>query len=716
MRKAMFCALSLLVGWAGLVGGVTLPAKALASSAFVPTVGANSDVLAITADAEHIFLGGSFTYVGFSSGAGVGVDTETGLRLSTLARVTGGEVRAAVSDGKGGWYIGGSFTSVAGSPRAGLARILSTGAAATWAPRVQGSVESIAFNGTTLYVGGSFTSVAGVNRTNAAALDTAGAVLPWQPSPDGTVRAIAADVTQVYLGGSFGKAGGAARANLAAVHLTTGAATAWNPGADAPVHDLSLAAGVVYAGGEFDQVAGQPRAHLAAVSTGGALGSWNPGTDGVVSAVVAKKDGSVVYAGGQFAMAGATQRQNLAAFQGSTGAATTWNPGADGPVLDLALSRATATASAEATLHVGGTFTRAGGAVRYNLAGIDAASGTATAWDPGADTTVRAVSTSGTKIFVGGSFSWINGGPRKYVAALHRTTLELDRDWVADASAPVNALAVDPNGGALYIGGEFVTLSGQDRKHLAAVVPSTGAVTGWAPRTNNPVKAIAPTQSAVYVGGTFSNINGIARSRIGAVNTTTGATLTTFNPGASDTVRFLELSPDLTRLYVGGRFATISGVPRPGCAELTASTGSATSFAPSTGGDVVSLDLANNGDTLWCSTSSNRTYSYPLVGGPTAPTWTTQTSGDVQAAEDDGGDLYIGGHFSSIKEGNKQHQRLHAASLSTGTGLATAWNPSVAGIMGVWEIAVVGDLLLVGGDFAKVGGKTQPSFAVFSAP
>lgn len=716
MHKSLSCALGLLVGGLSLSGVVTGPSVALATTSHRPSVGANGDVLAIAYDAEHIYLGGKFSYVGFSSGAGAGVDAASGKRLSTIARVAGGAVRAAVSDGKGGWYIGGTFTSVGGSARSGLARILSTGAVSTWAPAVQGSVDSLALSGTTLYLGGSFTSVSGAARANAAALDTATGLLPWSPNPNGPVRTIAADATQVYLGGAFTQAGGAARANLAAVGSTSGTATEWNPGTDAPVNDLSVQGQVVYAGGEFGQVSGQTRARLAAVRTDGVVTAWNPGSDGVVHTLVARRDGTAVYVGGAFTSAGGAARQNLAALQTSDGAATAWNPGASGAVLDLALARATATAPAEATVHVGGVFSAVGSAVRHNTAAVDASTGQPTPWDPGADAAVRTVASSGTNWFLGGDFSWVNGAPRASVAALDRATLELDRDWNPSANGPVNALALAPDGGALYIGGEFLTLAGQDRRRLGAVSPSTGAVTGWAPRTNNPVNALAASGTAVYVGGTFSNINGTARARIGAVDTAAGALLTGWNPGATDTVRFLELSPDASKLYAGGRFATVAGVARPGCAELSASSGAATPFAPTAGGDVVSLDLSTDGARLWCSTASNRTYAYALGGGSTAPSWTTQTSGDVQAAEDDGGDLYIGGHFSGVKEGTKQLSRPHAASLNTATGTATAWNPSVGGSYGVWELAVVGDLLLVGGDFDKVNGKTQPGLAVFNAP
>ena len=712
-RTAVITALSLLGGVATAVTAAST-AGAVAPNRPLNTVGANGDVLAIQADAEHVYIGGRFTYVGANTNAGVVVDEATGTRISGLARVKGGSVRAAVGDGRGGWYIGGDFTTVGGSSRPGLARITSNGSLAAWAPPVSGRVDALAFANGIVYVGGTFTSVGGASRANLAAVDAAGAVTTWNPGTDGPVRSLAVAGTTVFVGGSFTSAAGTARANLAAVAADTGAAVAWAASTDGPVNEVVTAGGTVYAGGEFGLAGGSPRANLAAFGAGGALTPWNPGTDGAVHALAARGDGTAVYVGGTFGSAGSAPRANLAAVGTADGMATAWNPGVNGPVLDLGLSRALTGVPADSTLYVGGTFTTAAGAVRFNGAGIATADGAATPWDPGTDTTVRTVTRSGASLFVGGDFTWINGAPRQYIAALHRDTLELDRDWNPGADAAVRTLAVAADGSAVYVGGEFLRFGGLDRKRMAAVVPSTGAVTAWAPRANGTVASIVAGATNVYIGGTFGSVNGVARARIAAITRSTGALVTAWNPGASGTVRFLELSPDGTRVYAGGNYQTIGGASRPGCAELDAASGVVTPFAPTAGGDIVSMDLARDGSRLWCSTSSNRTYAYDPVGGVNAPLWTVQTSGDVQATDDGPADLYIGGHFSSIK-GNPTARRLHAASLDPASGLPTAWDPTVYGNYGVWELTVIDDLVFIGGDFDLVGTRTQPRLAVFTS-
>jgi hypothetical protein len=163
-------------------------------------------------------------------------------------------------------------------------------------------------------------------------------------------------------------------------------------------------------------------------------------------------------------------------------------------------------------------------------------------------------------------------------------------------------------------------------------------------------------------------------------------------------------------VYAGGPFSSISGASRPGCAELDAATGNETAFDPSQGGVIVSMDLSSDGRRLWCSTSSNRTYMYDPASNN--PIWTLQTGGDVQAADDSADELYIGGHFSNTK-GQGGAQRVHLASVSRTNAITSSWNPSAGGVYGVWAIEVVGDKVLVGGDFDNTGGRRQPRFAVY---
>jgi hypothetical protein len=46
--------------------------------------------------------------------------------------------------------------------------------------------------------------------------------------------------------------------------------------------------------------------------------------------------------------------------------------------------------------------------------------------------------------------------------------------------------------------------------------------------------------------------------------------------------------------------------------------------------------------------------------------------------------------------------------------MATSWDPRPDGAFGVWALTALPGALLAGGDFEKVGGRTQPRFARFT--
>jgi hypothetical protein len=82
---------------------------------------------------------------------------------------------------------------------------------------------------------------------------------------DGNVFAQASVGTRVYSGGVFTAAGFELRQNLAAFDAITGALDDWNPGANGLVTAMAAGEGIVYVGGSFTQVAGESHSHLAAI-------------------------------------------------------------------------------------------------------------------------------------------------------------------------------------------------------------------------------------------------------------------------------------------------------------------------------------------------------------------------------------------------------------------------------------------------------------------
>ena len=92
------------------------------------------------------------------------------------------------------------------------------------------------------------------------------------------------------------------------------------------------------------------------------------------------------------------------------------------------------------------------------------------------------------------------------------------------------------------------------------------------------VLAIVTTSTRIYVGGTFTHAvsptgTTVVRNNLMAVDPTTGALDLTFRPEPNGEVDSLAVSPDGTRIYVGGTFSTIGAGSRRNLAAVDAVTG-----------------------------------------------------------------------------------------------------------------------------------------------
>ena len=517
----------------------------------------------------------------------------------TQTYVTNALVRAVVPTANA-IYIGGSFDQVGPrtGPGVGIAR--STGQS-IGLPEVAGGsqeVDAVVRDGSGgFYIGGSFTHVGTFVRRNLAHILSDGSVDPnFHPSANGNIRALALSGSVLYAGGNFTSIGGKVRSRIAALNTTNGGVTNWNPNAANAtqgfgVRALAVSGSTVYVGGDFTQIGGKVRNQIAALNAStGAATNWNPnansGTGGYTLVDALVVSGSTVYAGGHFSAIGGQARKNIAALNTTSGAATGWHPQAAG-----GNELVTALVVSNSTVYAGGNFTVIGGQTRHGLAALNTTSGAATSWNPNANTYwVDALAVSGSTVYAGGHFTQIGGQSRNYLAALNATT-GAATSWNPNANSVVTALAV--SGSTVYAGGILTSIGGQTRHGLAALDPTTGAVTSWNPNpsggsgpTNKPqVGALAVSGSTVYAGGIFNSIGGQVRHNIAALDATTG-TATSWNPNATGGQAYLgpsvvgALAVSGSTVYAGGGFTSIGGQTRNHIAALDATTGAATSWDP----------------------------------------------------------------------------------------------------------------------------------------
>ncbi|MBI1317818.1 MAG: hypothetical protein GC168_02570 [Candidatus Hydrogenedens sp.] len=317
-----------------------------------------------------------------------------------------------------------------------------------------------------------------------------------------------------------------------------------------------------------------------------------PAVNGQVDVIT--RSGNTVYVGGSFTQIGTTARNNLAAFDVTTGSVSAWNPNPDGPIGAILVSGS--------TVYLGGNFSSVGGASRNYIAALSSATGNATSWAP----TIQANSTfgppmtriyrSGSSVFVCGGIASISGQSRTRIGAIDATS-GLVTAWDAGVGLSTFGILaflndIEVGSGTLYFCGNGIeSVGGQTRTGAAAVNESTGAVTSWKPNPNDRIRSLAISGSSVYLGGSFTTVGGQTRNRLASVNTSTGS-VSTWNPNANSTVNVVEVSG--SSVYVGGSFTSIGSQSRQGAAAVDSSSGAVTSWNPMIGGTVYAISAATD--------------------------------------------------------------------------------------------------------------------------
>jgi len=123
--------------------------------------------------------------------------------------------------------------------------------------------------------------------------------------------------------------------------------------------------------------------------------------------------------------------------------------------------------------------------------------------------------------YIGGDFVKVGSQTRNYLAHL-LSDGSLDPDFNPNADGAVWAMLRD--GDDLYLGGSFSTIDGAPRNRLAKIDLTTGTVTAWDPNvTGNRVSAFALGASTIYVGGFYSDVGGNPRGNISEIDLITGS-------------------------------------------------------------------------------------------------------------------------------------------------------------------------------------------------
>jgi hypothetical protein len=560
----------------------------------------------------------------------------------------------------------------------------------------------------------------------------AAAPTPSQDTPavQGTVQAVVKDAAgRTYIGGNFTSIGPRIGKGARMTATDASPALGWPDVAGGTPSQINATApdgdGGWYIGGNFTTVGGVARTRLAHILPNGILDpNFNVAADNPVWAMAVDQAAGLLYVGGQFTTLGGASRARLGRISTIAGLVDIWNPGvANGQVNAIGLSGTGENAIVYVAGSYSGTGITIGGAVRQRLAAIPANNTTATSWNPCVTATVSALAVTDGDVYVGGSFSAVNGtNPsatncgigttvRQRIARFPLGSSTVDTGWNPCASGTVNSLTV--SGTDVYLGGAFTTVNGSRatapcsggtaRGRLAKFSTSSDtAAAGWNPCAQAAVTALSVAGDYLYAGGSFNAAGGssagscsptTSRGRMARFATSDG-TLTSWDPNLSNSVSGLAIQTvnGVTSIYAGGTFVTGGpGARRTNLARLTPTGQLDPTWIPVSGGAVINalaVDNTNNrlfiaGNLIDLNGEVDETaYALSTTGdGTTNEVWDPQVQA-VFTPSDSGqavidmvyhdGYVYLVGDFGQV--GTKVGDQIARVSADT-AAVDEAWDP-----------------------------------------
>jgi hypothetical protein len=106
---------------------------------------------------------------------------------------------------------------------------------------------------------------------------------------------------------------------------------------------------------------------------------------------------------------------------------------------------------------------------------------TITSWNPGTNGKVNSIALSPNcgHAYIGGDFTTVHGTPADHLANVRTSNGTVVLSWLRQANSSVNTLLLTPNG-HLLVGGLFTTINGHtNHPYLASLNPSSGATQGY---------------------------------------------------------------------------------------------------------------------------------------------------------------------------------------------------------------------------------------------
>ncbi|MCW7504686.1 Kelch repeat-containing protein [Leptospira paudalimensis] len=304
---------------------------------------------------------------------------------------------------------------------------------------------------------------------------------------------------------------------------------------------------------------------------------------------------------------------------------------------------------------------------REHIASINATTGVIDSWAPNVSgTDVKSLVTDGTYIYIGGSFTAVNGNGAGNLGKLHKDNGNTFYP-IVDTNGSVNTLLLKD--GTLYVGGVFSSLNAGTvtRSKLAAIDLTTNTVTSSFSSlliSGNAVFDLAIYKDQLFVAGEIST------PRLGIFKVDLSGNLQPSNynlDGVYANVYKLSIVDD--KLYAFGFFESVRNLERKYFFQLNIETDEVTSFDPR----LFNLNFEFQGVALKLKENV----------------------------------LFLGGGYGAIDT----RTRNYFAELDLATGTPTDWDPNPNDI--VTQMLAVDNKLYLHGQFTSIVNTTRQSTAAF---
>lgn len=355
-----------------------------------------------------------------------------------------------------------------------------------------------------------------------------------------------------------------------------------------------------------------------------------------------------------------------------------------------------------------------------------------------------------------GSPAGSNETARANLLAYDITTGNLITSFNHTLNAQGRAITASPDGTRVYVVGDFTTVDGQTHNRVAAFNTADGSlVNSFTGGTAASARAVTATNSTVYVGGIFASAMGNSRARLAAYSATNGALLN-WAPTADDNqVTALVLTPDKSLVIVGGQFSTLNGVPAKGLGAIDATTGATVPWAANQllqnsgndagfnslytdgtniygtgwvfgpGGNLEGVFAAspNTGNLVWVEDCHGDSYGTFALGDSVYTVSHEHFCGNIGAwPQTDPWTFHRATAFTKAATGTVQHNSVGGYYDFFGNPSPTQldWYPTLpAGTytgqsQAAWSITGNGSYISLGGEFPSVNGTAQQGLVRFA--